>query len=569
MQLLKDYLTQHKSKFIESVLLAFIGTCAGVLSYVYLTKIMVGILNGVVDKTYFFNLGLYILVLLIVKHILQGLSTSMSHRAAFETIYQMRVDLVDKLFKMPLGDIQNFKSGKLKNIIVEQTDSMEPTLAHIVPEATSSIGASILLFVYMLYLDWRLMLISLIPVVIGVIALSFVMNEEMQKRYEETVVLGQNMNDAVVEYIDGIEVIKTFNQSDKSYKKFSDAVIANAQVYCDWMDSCLYPWSIAKMIAPMGLLTLLPAGIYFYLQDTLDLASFMCVVAMSLSTVENLIHVMSFTDEIQRIGTTMAQIESVICSRELVHDANLKNLESSDIHFEYVDFSYTDDIQVLHNLSFDVDAGEVVGLVGESGSGKSTIIKLLAGFWDSDGGVIKIGDTPLDQIPITQLNDKISYVSQDNYLFDMSILENIRLGRQDATDEEVKQVAYAAGCKFIDDLEDGFDTVVGAGGAHVSGGQRQRICIARAMLKDVDIVVLDEATSYIDPENEAIMQRALSNLVVGKTLIVVAHRLRTIKDADKILVVDKGEIVARGTHEELLASSPKYKEMWLSAQRGE
>ena len=454
MQLLKDYLLQHRLKFIKSVLLAFIGACAGVLSYVYLTKIMVGILNGVVDKTYYFNLSLYILVLLILKHVLQGISTSMSHKAAFETIYQMRVDLVDKLFKMPLGDIQNFKSGKLKNIIVEQTDSMEPTLAHIVPEATSSIGASVLLFFYMFYLDWRLMLISLIPVVIGVIALSFVMNEEMEKRYEETVVLGQNMNDAVVEYIDGIEVIKTFNQSDKSYKKFSDAVIANAQVYCDWMDSCLYPWSIAKMIAPMGLLTLLPAGIYFYLQGTLDLASFMCVVAMSLSTVENLIHVMSFTDEIQRIGTTMSQIESVISSRELIHDSNLKNLDNSDIHFEDVDFSYTGDTQVLNNVSFDVEAGQVVGLVGESGSGKSTIIKLLAGFWDCDNGVINIGDTPLNQIPINQLNDKISYVSQDNYLFDMSILENIRLGRQDATDEEVKQVAYSAGCKFIDDLED-------------------------------------------------------------------------------------------------------------------
>lgn len=320
---------------------------------------------------------------------------------------------------------------------------------------------------------------------------------------------------------------------------------------------------MAYAIVPAALIMVLPAGWLWYRGGSLPVETFIMVIILSLGIAEPLIAAMNFVDTIATVGTTVASVDELLSAEEQQHGDKEVRITGTDIELSHVSFGYHEDKNILRDVSLSIPAGSLAALVGPSGSGKSTIAKLIAGFWDVKDGTVSMGRVDEKKIPLKTLYDQVAFVSQDNYLFDESVRENIRMGRLSATDKEVEEAAIAAGCDaFIRTLEKGYETNVGGGGAHLSGGERQRIAIARAMLKDAPIVILDEATAYIDSENEAVTQKAIAKLVQGKTVVVIAHRLSTIKDADKIVVVKDGKIEAAGKHDELRKTCPLYESMW-------
>lgn len=570
MNLVTQYVKKRKGQYSLSVFLAIIGVVASLFSYIYMARTIVGLINGNVEASYYLNACFMILLMFLIKELSAGASTTISHTATFRSLGEIRDDISKKLFNMPLGDVMARSSGELKNIIVEQVDSMETSLAHLVPEFTANLAGPLLLLIYMFVLDWRLALLSLVPLIIGMSVMMSVMNKDYRENFQKSVSIGQRMNNAIVEYINGIEVIKTFNQSENSYKKYSEAVYDNASFYYNWMGETMNRVAIGRLLSPMGIITIIPFGILFYINGTIGLSDLVTIIVLSFATVSSIMKIMNYFDDLSRISTITGEIGKILNSRELENTERNHETIDNRIVLRNVDFSYEEDKKVIDNMSLIIESNSVAAFVGPSGSGKSTLAKLIAGFWNVDSGEIRIGDVDTKNMSLERLSSIISYVSQDNFLFDMSVRENIRIGNKNATDEEVEAIAKKSAChNFIENLTNGYDTIVGEGGGHLSGGERQRISIARAMLKDAPIVVLDEATSYIDPENEAIMQNAIANLVKGKTLIIIAHRLRTITDVDRIFVIENGRVESFGTHKELLEKSSLYKEMYEASIRGE
>ena len=373
----------------------------------------------------------------------------------------------------------------------------------------------------------------------------------------------KKMADAVVEYIGGIEVVKAFSQSAGSYEKYADAVRGNADYYIKWMANSQKTMCSYNAVIPSVLLSVLPGGMALWLSGSLETVTFMAAVIFSLGLVGPIMEAFSFTGSLAMLGKNTEEIDSILNVEELHHANKPVAFGDLEIELKNVSFSYDKQQEVLHGINLSIRPGTMTAFVGPSGSGKSTIAKLIAGYWDVTSGSITLGGHELTEVPLSQLSEQISYVSQDNYLFNRSICENIRMGKPGASDQEVEKAAIRSGCdSFIRGLDNGYETIVGSSGSQLSGGERQRIAIARAMLKDAPIMILDEATAFIDPENEAIIQKAISALTAGKTLIVIAHRLSTITGADNIVVVNAGNIEAQGTHEQLLTRCPLYKDMW-------
>ena len=391
----------------------------------------------------------------------------------------------------------------------------------------------------------------------------FGMMIDYKPSFERTVKTTKDLNDAAVEYIDGIEVIKAFGKTESSYAKFTKAAMEYADSFISWMKRCSIFQAMLMVVTPYTLLTVLPFGAHYVENGTLTISSFVMCIILSLGIVGPIITVASYTDDLGKIGVIIDEVVGILKQPELKRpEKSTAAPKDNSIILTDVKFGYHEK-EILHGVNMKLNAGTVNAIVGPSGSGKSTIAKLIASLWDVNSGSIKIGGVDIKQMSLVDFNRKIAYVAQDNYLFNETVRENIRQGNPKATDEEIIDVTKKSGCyDFIMQLENGFDTIVGGAGGHLSGGERQRISIARAMLKDAPIVILDEATAYTDPENEAILQNSIARLVAGKTLIVIAHRLSTVKDSDQIFVVNDGNIAAHGTHEELLASCPLYKEMW-------
>lgn len=569
MDLLKKYIKRNKIPYFISVLFAILGVISNLFVYIILSKVIISLIDGSQDFYYYINKIFFILLCLIIKEVFMFLSTMISHKTAYKIIRDIRKSLMEKLFNMPLGDILNESTGKLKDIIVNQVDNTETTLAHMIPEMTANLVGPIILFVYMLILDYRLSLISLIPLVIGGFFMTGPM-KRMKVKFPQAVKISQDMNNSVVEYINGIEVIKTFNQGEKSYRKYRDNVYKKANYYYNWMGENTRDYAISMSIAPVGILTIIPFGLYFCMNGSLDGGVFLTLIILSFGTIQNIMRVMTFEDDIGRMSTIFEEIKNILSARELSHKNENLDIKNYNIEMKNVDFSYEEDKQVLNNININIEEGSVNALVGESGSGKSTIAKLISGFWDVDSGSISIGNVNIKDISLEKLSTIISYVSQDNFLFDMSIKDNIRIGNKNSSDEEIIEVCKKSACHdFIMKLSDGYNTRVGEAGKYLSGGERQRISIARAMIKNAPIVILDEATSYINPENEALIQDAISELVKGKTLIIIAHRLKTITDVDNIFLIKNGELSCKGNHEELSNKSKNYHDLWVTALKGE
>lgn len=554
----------HRRTYAFSVFLAILGVASGMIPYFAIANIMLYLVEGVTDLNTYIMWCSVVLLGFTLKLLFSTLSTTVSHTATFKTLKDVRIQIVDKLSRVPMGYVMDQSSGRFKDIIVDRVESMEPILAHLVPEMTSNIFVPLCMTIYLFILDWRMALASLATLPIGFLCYMG-MSRGYSERFSGLMKRVQKMNATIIEYVRGIEVIKAFNQSANSYQKYSDAVNDDASYAVDWMKDTQLFMSMSNTIWPSVWLAVLPIGALLYQKSILSAPVFLTIVILSLGIVGPILGAIKFTDSISQMGTIVSEVSSLLDATELVRPDHEAEIHDLTIRFQDVSFSYgaKEANPILNHINLSIPAGTMTALVGPSGSGKSTITKLITGFWEATSGTITLGGVDLKQIPLSQLSSYISYVSQENYLFDETIRENIRMGRLSATDQEVEDVARKCGCHdFIMGLAHGYDTVVGEAGGHLSGGERQRIAIARAMLKDAPIVIFDEATAYLDPENESLVQEAISKLVYNKTLIMVAHRLYTVTDANQLIVINHGRIEAAGTHEELLKTCTLYREMW-------
>lgn len=549
-------------EYLLSVLAALAGVACSLVPYFVMIELIGALVGGTADKIWCLNHCLVMGLWWVVRYVLHSISTTLSHHATFHVLAEIRVRLLNKLATLPLGTVLEKSSGSYKNIIVERVDSIETTLAHIVPEMTSNIVGAIAVLILLFTVDWRMGLATLIVLPLGVACFLSMFNG-YEARFQRAINSTKALNDTAVEYINGIEVIKAFGQSKTSCAKFVSAAKEGADCFIEWMRSCLFGQSAGMAIFPSTLIGILPVGCLLFMHGTLTAEAFLTVIILSFGVMQPLITAYSYTDDLAQLGTIIGEVADILDRKDLQRPDTARELPKDNaIELKDVCFAYHEK-EVLHGVSLRIEPGTVNALVGPSGSGKSTIARLIASLWDVNSGSITLGGVDIRTLPLKECTDRIAYVSQDNYLFDLSVMDNIRMGRQGATDEEVITAARACGCHdFIMSLEKGYQTVCGSSGGHLSGGERQRISIARAMLKDAPVVILDEATSYTDPENEAVVQSALARLIRGKTLLVIAHRLSTVADADHIFVVQGGRIAAQGTQTELLESCPLYKEMW-------
>ena len=553
---------RKKIYYVGSVILAIIGVAMSFIPYLLIADVVRHLLSGDTDAGYYLSRVLIMAVCWTFRVTFHSLSTTLSHVATFNVLGSIRQQLCKKLSTIPLGSVLDDNSGTYKNIIVERVDSMETTLAHVVPEFTANILLPTIMFVYMLVIDFRIGLSNLISAVIGIIFVAVMMSKS-QGEYEVTVQKTKYLNDTAVEYINGIEVIKAFGKTGSSYEKFVLAARDGADCFINWMRKCIWWQAGSLAFMPATFLGVLPVGLILVQKGQLSPQEFISCVILSAGLITPLVVAFSYMDDIMKMKTIFGEATEIIERKDMVRPKELvKTPSGSDIVLSGVKFSYKDK-EVLHGINMEIKKGQVIAFVGPSGSGKSTIARLIDSLWDVDEGSISFGGVDIRDLPLEYYTNQIAYVAQDNYLFDMSVKENIRLGKAGATDDEVINAAKACGCHdFIMGLENGYDTIVGGAGGHLSGGERQRICIARAMLKNAPVIILDEATAYTDPENEALVQSSVAKLVQGKTLIVIAHRLSTIVDADNIYLINDGKIEASGTHESLLKNSILYKKMW-------
>lgn len=597
---------EKKFSYVLSVFFALLSVACCIAPYFMIARIVRELLSGVRDWPLFLRQAGIVALFWGGNVIFHMISTTMSHIATFNLLGNIRKRMCDKLARLPLGTVLDMPSGSLKNIIIERIDSMETTLAHIVPEYTSNIILSLALVIFLFLVDWRLALSAFAVLPVGFIAMCF-MFKDMAPRFKYALDKTKALNDTAVEYINGIEVIKAFGKSKSSYERFVTAAREGSDCYVEWMRDCIWPHSIAMTVTPTLLLTLLPIGGVMYFKGMVDASVFITMIILSISAIQPFLIAYSYHDDIAKAGAIFGEVGSIMNLPELDRPVTDKKTPvDNSIVLKDVRFSYKKDNEgeslplaseaavstspstelrgrsttafsatpspkgtplknpeILHGVSMSLPQGSYSAFVGPSGSGKSTIARLIASLWDVDSGSIEIGGVNIKDLSLEEYNRRVAYVSQDNFLFDLSVRENIRLGRPGASDADVEEVAKKSGCyDFIMSLEKGFDTIVGGSGAHLSGGERQRIAIARAMMKDAPIVILDEATAYTDPENEAIIQQSVAKLVKGKTLIVIAHRLSTVKDTDKLFVIKNGIIDSVGTHEELLKLGGLYKDMW-------
>lgn len=555
------FVGERNSKMRISILLAVLGEMFGIVPFLMVALLADELYRGTatIQRVLFFS-GIAAICQLI-KMLLTWRSSLMSHKISFTILKNIREAITDRMAKVPMGVMLETPTGTFKNLIVDNVAKLEDSMAHFMPELPSNIAAPLCSILLIFILDWRMGLASLITIPLGILFFAAMMRG-YGPRMENYMRSANDMNSSLVEYVSGIQVIKAFNHSASSYGKYSKSVNYFHDSTMEWWSQCWFWNAAARAVLPSTLLGTLPVGAWLYMEGTLSLPVFLISLVVPLGFVAPLMKVSEAMEQVSMIKGNLEQVTAFLKTPELVRPSEPVSLGERTYQFEDVHFGYKE-TEVLHGISFQTRLGTMTAIVGPSGSGKSTIAKLMAGFWDVTSGSVRFGGQDIRQIPFEQLMGEISYVAQDNFLFDKSIRENIRMGNPAATDEEVEDAAKAANCHdFIMQLEQGYDTLAGDAGDRLSGGERQRITIARAMLKPSSVVILDEATAYADPENEALIQQAISKLVAGKTLIVVAHRLNTIRNADQILVVANGNIAGRGTQEELLRECPIYQKMW-------
>ncbi len=564
--ILLSFAAPCRGKMAASVVLAILSVAGGFVPYLGVYQIIRLFLERQADwDGILFWCGVC-LAGYAVKVAGYALSTMLAHVSAYTILEGLRLQAADRLMGAPLGEVESRPIGAMKSTIVDRIEDIEPPLAHMIPELSSNILLPMVVVAAMFSIDWRMGLALLVTIPFALIPMAFGMRS-YNKNYAAYMEANAQVNSVIVEYVEGIQVVKAFSQGERSYQKFAQAVSSFKAFTMDWYRCTWASMNLCLSILPTTLLGTLPMGVYLYQAGVLDPAQVTLCLMMALGIVAPLMSATAFINSMKSMQFAVKDTRELLDLPQLSQAGQDMPLDGCSIQLKDVFFSYggSDGKEVLHHLDLTIPQGKFTALVGPSGGGKSTIARLAARFWDVTHGAITLGGRDIRELPLKQLSREISYVTQDNFLFDCSLKENIRLGRPEASDEEVFAAARAAQCEeFISRLEHGWDTAAGDAGKQLSGGERQRITIARAILKDAPIVILDEATAFTDPENEDKIQRSIMALSKGKTLLVIAHRLSTIQNADQIVVLEKGQIVDQGTQRELLSRCSLYQALWAA-----
>ena len=560
---LLSYAKGSGGKLFVSVIFSIISLISGLVPYYFVYLMLDRYITGDLDKPFVLNCSLAALLAYLLKVICFGISTGISHHVAFNVLEGLRLKVADTFLKAPLGEVYAHSIGEIKNVIIDKIEDIEPPLAHVVPEGAGHILLPIVCFAALALVDIRVALAALAAFPLGLIfmMLTFKLSGKNMEKYQ---MANAGMSSMIVEYVEGIEVIKAFGKTGSSYEKFAGSICDYRDFVIEWLKSTWVTMKLAFAFMPATLLGVVPVSILLVNNGSMTVSEMALSVMLAMSMVISMAKIEVFSNGLRQMQYTVLEVKKFLDIKSLSepeteHLPDEYSIEMTDVHFTYDE----EQGEVLHGIDLTIPEGSFTALVGPSGGGKSTVAKLIARFWDVSSGSIKIGGIDIKDMKVESLADIVSFVTQDNFLFSRSIKENIRLGNPNATDEEVMRAAKAACCdEFIQKLPDGYDTSAGEAGKRLSGGERQRIAIARMMLKDAPIVILDEATAFTDPENETKLQASIANLTRGKTLLVIAHRLSTIKNADRIVVLNDGRIEDMGTQEELMERSPLYNRMW-------
>ncbi len=546
-----------------SVVLSIVSILLGLVPFYCMYRIICLFAAGTAARQALVSWCLGALTAYAGKVVCFTLSTGISHRAAYNILEGLRLRLVERFLHTPLGEVQKHSIGEIKSILVDKIENIEPPLAHMIPEGAGHIVLPLVSLAALFALDWRLALAALVtfPAALVCMMLTFVISGRSFQIYDES---NAAMNSAIVEYIEGIEVIKAFGRAGVSYEKYAKSITDFRTFVVKWLSSTWVTMKLAFALFPSTLIGTLPMSLWLAEKGILTTPQAALAVMLSMSMVGSLAKLEVFSENMRQVKATVESLEAFLELPALPEPAQPAALSGTGVELKSVHFAYrADGPEVLHGIDLTLPQGSFTALVGPSGGGKSTVAKLIARFWDVTDGSITVGGTDVRAMPLSQLSGLVSFVTQDNYLFRCSLLENIRLGDPSATDEQVKAAARAAQCEeFIAKLPQGYDTPAGEAGKRLSGGEKQRIAIARMLLKNAPIVILDEATAFTDPENEDKIQQSIAALTRGKTLLVIAHRLSTIKNADNIVVLKEGRIEAQGTQAQLLETCPLYRTMW-------
>jgi len=564
------YAGDHKKKTIFAMVLLTIGVLASMIPYLLTYQLIEPLLNqkSLTLQYVAVRIALFFLCVLAYK-ILYCYGLKYSHEGAFNTLKNLRAYLQHQIEGMPLGRIQDIGTGQLKKIFTDDIDGIELLLAHAVPEGFSNLMGATVMILAMFFVDIRMALLSVAALVLALI-ISFIMFGSCMKKMQEYYASAAKMNNTIVEYVNGMEVVKVFNRHEESFKKYVQDVVSYRDYTLDWYKLCWPFLAITNSLLPSMAIFSLPAGVAFIQNGSLTLSQFALIICLTISAGTPILKVGSFGATLPQLQYKISALEKLTEGEALKTGTNGFQGKSHDISFEHVSFSYKD-TEVIHDVSLSIQQNSMTAFVGESGSGKSTLAKLLVHFYDVNGGKISIGGRDITDVTLEALNDEISYVAQEQFLFNTTIYENILIGKPEASREEVLEAAERAQCNdFLQRLPGGIDSKVGDSGKMLSGGERQRISLARAILKNAPIIVLDEATAFIDPENEEKMNKAITEVIREKTIIIIAHRLPSIVEADQIIVMKEGSISGMGTHQELLAQNADYQRLWdAQSQTGE
>ena len=564
MQALFAYAEGEKRRLILSVVLSVASVTLGLAPFFCMYRLICLFVAGMATASAIVRWCLLALAAWAGKILLFSLSTGTSHAMAYTILEALRLRLADRFLHAPLGNVENHTIGEIKSMMVDKIENLEPPLAHMIPEGAGHVVLPIVSIIALLCIDWRLALASLMTFPLSFICMGLTF-KIIGKNFEKFDQSSNYMNSTIVEYIEGIEVIKAFGRAGVSYEKYAAAITDFRTFVVKWLTSTFATMKLSFALFPSTLIGTLPVALALANSGRITAPQAALAVMLSISMVGSLARLEVFSENMRQVKFTVEGLEEYLEMPELPEPAARAEVSHMDVELKNVRFSYTGDDkdEVLHGVNLKLPEGSFTALVGPSGGGKSTVAKLIARFWDVTDGAITIGGVNVRDLPLLQLSEYVSFVTQDNFLFRCSLLENIRLGNPQATDEEVRAAARAAQCEaFISKLPLGYDTPAGEAGKRLSGGEKQRIAIARMMLKNAPIVILDEATAFTDPENEDKIQRSIAALTKGKTLLVIAHRLSTIKNADNIVVLQNGRIAAEGTQEQRLENCPLYKSMW-------
>ena len=556
------YIGEYKKYTIWAVLMMSVGIIANIAPYFFMYQIISPLTRGEhIDASYILLRVVAIAICEIIFSVTYVQGLEFSHISAYNTLKNLRISLQGKLEKQPLGNITELGSGRIKKVFTDDIDQVELLLAHAIPEGIANIAIPAIIIVLMFVFNWRLGLLSLVPLVVGMFAMGMMMKSGMEKMnaYYES---AANMNNTIIEYVNGMEVVKVFNKDGDSYKRFGEVVRSYRDFTLDWYKVC-WPWmAVYSSVLPCLVLLMLPFGSLMVLGGTITLDKMVLVFCMSFAVGPSVLKALNFAGKFPQLDYKITELEKMMEHPPLKEGTSGFKGNNMDVEFRDVHFSYKD-AEVLHGVDLALKQGTTTALVGESGSGKSTLAKLLVHYYDLDSGSITIGGQDITDMSLESLNDQVAFVSQEQFLFNTSLYENILIGKPGATKEEVLDAAARAQCnEFLERFPQGIETQAGDGGKQLSGGERQRISLARAILKNAPIIVLDEATAFMDPENEEKMNAALDEIVKEKTVLVIAHRLSTIKNADKICVMKEGNCIAADNHDRLIDSCDEYRNLW-------